>query len=92
MSGVTVRDPALLECKEVVELVTEFLGGALAPDERARLEQHLLVCPPCTLHVGQVRSTIEHLAGLRTDPAPVAPALVDLFRQWKKKRAPDEGA
>jgi hypothetical protein len=88
----TVRDPARLECREVVELVTEFLGDALTPEERARLEQHLLVCPPCTLHVAQVRSTIGHLAELRTDGAPVrlAPTLVDLFRQWKK-RAGDDG-
>jgi anti-sigma factor RsiW len=89
---VIVRDPARLECKEVVELVTEFLGDALTPEERARLEQHLLVCPPCTLHVAQVRSTIGYLAELRTDGAPiqVGPALVDLFRQWKK-RAGDDG-
>jgi anti-sigma factor RsiW len=84
---VTVRDPAVLECKEVVELVTEYLGDAIAPADRARLEQHLLVCPPCTLHVAQVRSTIGHIAGLRADGAPVevGPALVDLFRKWKQK-------
>ena len=87
----TVRDPALLECKEVVELVTEFLGSALAPADRARLEQHLLVCPPCTLHVAQVKATIAHIAALRASEAPVdvSPALVDLFRQWKKKRTGD---
>ena len=33
---VTVRDPARLECKEVVELVSDFLGEAMAPDDRAR--------------------------------------------------------
>jgi anti-sigma factor RsiW len=84
---VTVRDPARLECKEVVELVTEFLGDAMVPEERARLEQHVLVCPPCTLHIAQVRATIEHLAELRapSSPAQVRPAVVDLFRQWKKR-------
>jgi anti-sigma factor RsiW len=90
----TVRDPAVLQCKEVVELVSEFLGSALAPVDRARLEQHLLVCPPCTLHVAQVRATIAHIATLRDSDAPVevTPALVDLFRQWKKKRTGDDGA
>jgi anti-sigma factor RsiW len=89
---VTVRDPARLECKEVVELVTELLGDAMAPEDRARLEQHLLVCPPCTVHVAQVRSTIDHLAGLQADRAPVqaGPALVDLFRQWKKRAGDDD--
>ena len=85
----TVRDPARLECREVVELVTDFLGDAMAPDDRARLEQHLLVCPACTLHVGQVRSTIDYVAELRQEGAPteVGPALVELFRQWTQKRA-----
>jgi anti-sigma factor RsiW len=91
---VTVRDPASLECRDVVELVTEFLGGTMAPDDRARLEQHLLVCPPCTLHVGQMRSTLERLAELRAAPtsAEVRPAAVDLFRQWKQQRERDEDA
>jgi hypothetical protein len=88
---VTVRDPARLECKEVVELVTELLGDAMAPEDRARLEQHLLVCPPCTIHVAQVRSTIDQLAGLREGRAvQVGPALVDLFRQWKKRAGDDD--
>jgi hypothetical protein len=87
----TVRHPARLECREVVELVTEFLGDALTPTERARVEQHLLVCPPCTLHIAQVRSTIGHLAELRAGGAPiqVGPALVDLFREWKKRDGND---
>ena len=89
---VTVRDPAMIECRQVVELVTEFLGDAMAPDDRARLEQHLLVCPPCTQHLAQVKATIAHVAGLRASPegaaiAPVPSALVDLFRGWAKKRA-----
>ena len=90
----TVRDPAALECKEVVELVTEFLGDAMAPVDRTRLEQHLLVCPACTLHVAQVRSTISHVAELRVNDqsGDVGAELVDLFRQWKHKRARDDDA
>ena len=82
----TVSGVAALTCKEVVELVTELLGNALGPEDRARVEQHLLVCPPCTLHLGQVRATIELAAGLRTaPPADVSPALRDLFQRWSRK-------
>ncbi|HEX3770862.1 MAG TPA: zf-HC2 domain-containing protein [Polyangiaceae bacterium] len=89
----TVRGPATLVCKEVVELVTEYLDQAMSPEERARIEQHLLVCPPCTLHVAQVRATIARLAELRAKPdAEAGKAMVDLFRQWKKRGAGDEGA
>jgi hypothetical protein len=81
------HDSTILTCKEVVELVTEFFAGTMAPEERVRLEQHLLVCPPCTLHVGQVKSTIDLSALLRTEAAPgeVNRELVDRFRQWAKK-------
>lgn len=72
----------VLTCKEVVELVTELLGDALAPEDRVRLEQHLLVCPPCTLHVGQVRSTIALVGDLRDPPGPPGGAALDVFRRW----------
>jgi len=82
---VRVLNPATLTCAEVVELVTEYLGNAMSAEDRVRIEQHLLVCPPCTIHVGQVRTTIELMARLRDAPsASVAPALVDVFRRWKK--------
>ena len=83
----TVRDPMDLTCKEVVELVTELLSDALTVEDRVRLEQHLLVCPPCTLHVGQVRATIELAGRLRSQETPVATdsPLMDVFRRWRHK-------
>jgi len=80
---VTVRDPSVLTCKEVVELLTELLSDALPPADRVRLEQHLLVCPPCTLHLGQVRSTIRLVADLRSAETPSG--VIELFRHWKRK-------
>ena len=32
-------------CNEFVELVTEYLDGALSPDDARRLEEHLAICP-----------------------------------------------
>jgi anti-sigma factor RsiW len=83
---VTVRGPESLVCKDVVEMVSEYLDGAMSPTDRARLEQHLLVCPPCTAHVGQMRSTLEQLAKLRASPPDAGPAVVDLFREWKRRQ------
>lgn len=78
--------PTSLACQDVVELVTELLGGGLDPVARAHIEQHLLVCPPCTVHLGQVRKTIA-LAGEIGGPAPateVAPALLAAFRKARE--------
>jgi hypothetical protein len=82
-----------LTCRQLVELVSDYLGHVLPPDDRVRFEQHLLVCPPCTLHLGQVRATIALAAELRDLPPgepvadPVAdpgPALLDAFRRRKQ--------
>ena len=81
------HDSTNLTCQEVVELVTEFLGDTLNPKERVRLEQHLLVCPPCTLHLAQMKATIDFTALLRTEPPPgdVNQELLERFRAWSRK-------
>jgi anti-sigma factor RsiW len=79
----TVRHPTTLTCKEVVELVTELLDDAMPPMDRARIEQHLLVCPPCTLHVRQVEDT--RALARELPAAPPSPQILDVFRRWKTK-------
>jgi predicted anti-sigma-YlaC factor YlaD len=36
-----------LTCREVVELVTDYLENALTPEDRARFNEHLALCPGC---------------------------------------------
>jgi anti-sigma factor RsiW len=50
-----------LTCRELVELVTEYLEDALSERERARFEAHLVSCPGCGAHLAQVRETIRIL-------------------------------
>jgi anti-sigma factor RsiW len=50
----TPRDVA---CQELVELVTEYLDGALPPDEVAAVDQHLAGCDPCLRYLRQMRAT-----------------------------------
>ena len=74
-----------LACKELVELVTEYLEGALSPAERARFEAHLATCTGCTRYLEQIRQTIR-LTGRLTEEA-IAPdakqELLQVFRNWK---------
>lgn len=51
----TPRDVA---CRELVELLTDYLEGALPPDRVADVEAHLQSCPPCVTYVEQMRATI----------------------------------
>ena len=72
-------------CQELVELVTEYLEGALAPGELARFEQHLSGCGNCTRYLEQFRETIALTGALRDDDlSPEArDALLARFSEWK---------
>ena len=84
--------PVELVCREVVELVTEYLGGTLPASERARFDEHLATCPPCTAYLAQVRTTIGLCAEVGTTPGPdddeIAKQVGDLFRRWHDQRKP----
>jgi anti-sigma factor RsiW len=82
MSARTTPD---LVCREVVELVSDYLEGALAVSDRARFEAHLTGCDGCSAYLEQMRATVR-LAGSLTPEAldPVFRArLVDAFRDWR---------
>jgi anti-sigma factor RsiW len=75
-----------ISCKELVELVTEYLEGTLPPSERERFETHLGTCSGCTNYLQQMRQTI-HTVGHLTEET-IAPQardeLLQIFKGWKK--------
>jgi anti-sigma factor RsiW len=74
-----------LVCQQVVELVTDYLEGALSPADHRRFETHLAGCPHCTEYLAQIRETIT-LVG-RVTPEDLTPQmstdLTDLYRRWR---------
>ena len=64
-----------LACKQLVELVADYLDDALPPDLKARFEQHLAGCDGCTPYLKQTQEIIAELrdlsakdAGVKTPP------------------------
>jgi predicted anti-sigma-YlaC factor YlaD len=77
-----------LTCRELVELVTDYLEGALSTKDRLDFERHLVWCSWCRDYVEQVQTTIE-LTGapdVYEPPSPLREALLDAFRDWRRKR------
>ena len=72
-------------CQKAVELVTDYLEGALTPAEQARFEAHLAGCPHCTEYLREMRMTIAALG--RVEPGSVPRAarddLIALYRSWR---------
>ena len=79
-----------LSCQELVELVTDYLEGALAPEEHARFEAHLAECPGCDRYVEQMRATVV-LVGMSADleSRPEVTGLLEAFRDWKVRQGRD---
>ena len=75
-----------MTCRELVDVITDYLEGALPEADRARFEQHLGECPYCVSYLDQMRATIVTLGELREEslPAPVRDDLMAAFRDWKR--------
>lgn len=57
-------------CRELAELLIDFVSGDLPPEERSRLEQHLKVCPPCVAYLETYELTIKLTRQLPCQPMP----------------------
>ncbi len=73
-----------LTCAELVELVTDYLEGALTGEERECFEEHLTICEGCVDYLDQMRTTIALTGRLRVDElsSEVTAELVQAFRGW----------
>ncbi|BDG06073.1 zf-HC2 domain-containing protein [Anaeromyxobacter oryzae] len=83
-----------LGCRELVELVTAYLEGALRPAERRRLERHLADCEGCRAYLAQLRTVLRAAGRLseRSLPAGAHAPLLRAFRAWKADRARSTGS
>jgi anti-sigma factor RsiW len=76
-----------MSCRELVELITEYLENRLSLVDRARFEAHLADCELCRLYLEQFRQTIRTLGRLPEESLPLAAreALLAAFRGWSRR-------
>ena len=71
-------------CRQAVELVMDYVDGALSSAQRLRFERHLTACLDCPEYLAQTRAVIT-LAGSIT-PDDLTPRmrseLTGLYRRW----------
>jgi anti-sigma factor RsiW len=74
-----------LSCQELVELVTDYLEGALPSELHDRFERHIAHCSGCQGFLKQMRATIRATGTLTVDSlTPDAEStLLDAFRGWR---------
>lgn len=75
-----------LTCQELTEVLTDYLDGVMAPEDRARFDAHLELCDGCVNYVSQMRQTIRAVRELHPAEveATVPDDVLDAFRAWKR--------
>jgi anti-sigma factor RsiW len=71
----------------MIEVVTNYLDGALPPDERQRFESHLSYCAGCSTYVEQMRETIRQTGVIPREeslPPALREEIVTQFRTWRR--------
>jgi anti-sigma factor RsiW len=87
-----VIDDALPEmpCRDLVELVTDYLEDRLSARDKARFEEHLAQCELCRTYLDQFRQTIRILGRLPEESLSneARDALLGAFKNWSRNDRP----
>jgi anti-sigma factor RsiW len=75
-----------LSCQELVELVTDYLEGAMSDELRLRFERHIERCTGCRAYVEEMRQTIRATGSVTVEAVtPEAErALLEAFRGFRR--------
>ena len=77
-----------MSCDELVEVITDYLEGAMSAEERVRFSAHIADCDGCQTYLDQMRETISALGHL--PPESLSPEaereLLAAFRDWRSGR------
>ena len=75
-----------LECREVVEAVTDYLEGAMAPGDRLVFDHHLAFWVGCQDYLEQMRTVIRVAGRPAADAVPpeTMAGLLRAFRDWRR--------
>ena len=75
-----------LTCQELVELVTDYLEGAMPEELRLRFERHIEACRGCRTYLEEMRQTVKATGSLTAEAiTPEAEqALLEAFRGFHR--------
>lgn len=76
-------------CRDVVELMTDYLEGTLGPADLVRFEAHIADCDGCRAYLEQMR-VARRLTGSIAAAQPISERLenelIAAFRDWHTRR------
>jgi anti-sigma factor RsiW len=75
----------MLSCRQITELVSDYIEGNLPASQRARFLLHIGLCRNCRRYLRQLKASVELLGRLPEEPVP-APMMDELKKRlqgWK---------
>lgn len=76
----------MLTCRELTEVITDYLEGRMSFMDRVRFRAHVGMCRSCRTYLDQMKQTVRTLGKLplETIPPHVQDQLLAQFRNWKR--------
>ena len=76
-------------CREIAELITDYLEGSFTLSQRVRFQMHLGLCFACRNYLRQMKYTVAILRQLPSEPVPahIKEELLKRFRTWKHEQS-----
>lgn len=80
----------ITRCRECIDLLVDYLEGALPPERARALDLHLELCPPCVAFVRTYKGTVEVARTLPVEEIPpeLIQRLIDFLRLEKDGALP----
>ena len=75
-------------CKQITDLVLDYLNDKLRPAVKRDFERHLRICPDCVHFLNTYKKTVSVTGTVRSEeiPAAVKDSIVGFLRKRMRKR------
>jgi anti-sigma factor RsiW len=79
----------MMSCRQLAELVTDYLDGHLSLADQMRFQLHLGLCVHCRAYLKQFKATTGALRETQPEPPPpeVEAELLRRFQGWKQRKS-----
>ena len=83
------KSPSAKTCKELTELISDYVTGQLKPSLKREFEQHLSICPDCVNFLNSYKKTVAVTGDIEptTLPAKVRNNVLDFLRKKMRRIA-----
>ena len=75
-------------CKQIADLVFNYINDTLGPQTKRDFKQHLTICPDCVAFLNTYRKTVAVTRSVRAEemPAKVRDNILDFLRRRARRK------